>query len=69
MQIWQDLTLLEKSLRINKSCNSWRVAPTFFRVDDGWMKPGSMSMAPAWFQQAHEVDISILVRIRLLNCL
>jgi len=56
-QIWQDLEVLQKSLQIKKNGNSWRVAPTHFRVEEGWLKPGSASMSPAWFQQAHEVCI------------
>jgi len=55
-QIWEDMKILERSFKINRSCTSWRVAPTSFRTEEGWLKPGSVSMAPAWFQQAHEVE-------------
>lgn len=55
-KVWEDLKVLEKSFRINKSGTSWRAAPTFFRAEEGWLKPGSVSMAPAWFQQGHEVE-------------
>jgi len=53
--MWQDLETLQRSLQINKGGKSWRVAPTHYRVEEGWLKPGSVSMSPAWFQQAHEV--------------
>jgi len=55
MQIWNDMKILQKSLHMKNNCNNWRVGPTHFRVEEGWLKPGSASMSPAWFQQAHEV--------------
>lgn len=58
-QIWEDLENVQQSIHIKKNCNSWRMAPNFFRAEDGWRKPGSASMAPAWFQQAHEVGVQV----------
>ena len=60
-QMWKNLKTLQRSLLIKKNVNSWRVAPTHFRVEEGWLKPGSVSMSPAWFQQAHEVCTNRLV--------
>jgi len=57
-QMWQDLFMLQRSIRINSGCTGWRASQTFFRAEGGWLKPGSVSMAPAWFQQAHEVRTS-----------
>jgi hypothetical protein len=45
----------ERSLHINKGCKGWHISPTYFREHSGWLKPGSATMATAWFQQAHEV--------------
>jgi Oxygenase domain of the 2OGFeDO superfamily len=65
-QTWEDLKILERSLRI-KACKSWRVSPTYFRAKSGWLKPGSISMAPAWFQQAHEVTHPIYCQSKMSN--
>ena len=54
-QVWNDMKILERSLHIKNHCNNWRVGPRHFRVEEGWLKPGSASMSTAWFQQAHEV--------------
>lgn len=57
-QTWQDMDLMEKSLQVHKKCKSWRISPTYFREQSGWLKPGSSTMATAWFQQGHEVKTS-----------
>ena len=57
-QMWQDLFMLWRSIQINSGCTGRRASQTFFRAEGGWLKPGSVSMAPAWFQQAHEVRTS-----------
>jgi len=65
-QMWEDMPIVDRSLRVHQSCKNWRVAPTFFRAQEGWLKPGSMSMSPAWFQQAHEVYNRIMLMSWLL---
>ncbi|KAF8956033.1 hypothetical protein BDZ97DRAFT_1607550, partial [Flammula alnicola] len=65
VQMWDDMNLLDKSLRISKGSTSWRIKPTFFRAHPGWLKPGNASMSPAWFQQAHEKSNKLEVSVEL----
>ncbi|KAF8957921.1 hypothetical protein BDZ97DRAFT_1762563 [Flammula alnicola] len=65
-QMWDDMHLLERSIH-TKGCSSWRGGPTFFRAEEGWLKPGNVSMAPAWFQQAHEKSNNMEVSAALMQ--
>lgn len=54
--MWESLKLLEPSVKVIPSATSWRVSPEYYRSKIGWAKPGNVSMAPAWYQQAHQVS-------------
>jgi hypothetical protein len=54
--MWQDLKEIDPAIRINSNSTTWRVSPMHFRAENGWLKPGNASLAPAWHQQGHEVS-------------
>lgn len=53
--VWENLRLLEQSLKIHPKADSWRINADYFEAKPGWLRAGTLSMAPAWYQQAHEV--------------
>lgn len=56
-----DLKQLENSLTIQKGSPSWRVSPMHFREVENGLRPGAITLSPAWFQRGHEnMDTSSL---------
>jgi len=54
--LFRSLHSLHKVLRIQKNSTSWRNSLELFSGQSGWLKPGVFNVAPAWFEQAREVD-------------
>lgn len=53
------LKMLESALKINpKLSKSWRTSPENYQAVKDGLKPGTMNISPAWFEQGHEVFIS-----------
>ena len=55
VSMFADLKLLEPVLKNPKSSNSWRTSSEYYRPVKNGLKPGSMNISPAWFEQGHEV--------------
>ena len=54
--MFADLRQIEAVLKINHSQpTNWRNGPEFYRPVEGGLKPGTMNISPAWFEQGHEV--------------
>lgn len=51
------MQVIEKSFSIKKNSTSWRDGATLYQQDVGGYKPGTLSLSPAWFQQAQSVSI------------
>jgi hypothetical protein len=56
IEMWDDLRYLEDILVIKPTSKNWRVSPKHYQAKPGGLKPGTVSMAPAWFTQAHDVS-------------
>ena len=57
MEMWDDLRYLEDILVIRPASKNWRVSPKHYQEPKpGGLKPGTVSMAPAWFKQGHDVS-------------
>ena len=55
--IWKTLEIIEGLLKIKRRSSSWQVNETYFKLaSDCKYKPGTMSFALAWFQQAMAVS-------------
>lgn len=62
-EIWESLKILEPSLKIQPSSKNWRISPLHYKKRTADMlKPGTVSMSPAWFEQGHDVSL-----IKMLN--
>lgn len=56
MQIWKSLKILEPALRMTEKTTNWRNHVMHYRpAEHCQLKPGTVSLSPAWFQQGHEV--------------
>ncbi|KAF9529989.1 hypothetical protein CPB83DRAFT_734135, partial [Crepidotus variabilis] len=66
-QMWKDLRVIQPSVKVDKKSSSWRVSDTHYRSQPGWLKPGNVSLAPAWFQQAHENSDPLEVSTHLVK--
>jgi hypothetical protein len=54
--MWKMLLELEPELKVNHKSTQWRVGPQHFRgSQDHLVQPGVVNMAPAWFEQGHDV--------------
>jgi hypothetical protein len=54
--MFADLRCLEGVLKINENQpTNWRSGPAYFRTVEGGLKPGTINISPAWFEQGHEV--------------
>jgi hypothetical protein len=54
--MFADLKMLEPALKMNRnSSKSWRTSSEYYRPVLHGLKPGSMNISPAWFEQGHEV--------------
>jgi len=54
--MWHALAFIENRLKVDERSSSWRVKPThYLEAEDCFYKPGTLSAAFAWFQQAMEV--------------
>ena len=55
--IWKSLKILEPALRMEeKATANWRNHVMHYRpAEHCQLKPGTVSLSPAWFQQGHEV--------------
>jgi hypothetical protein len=56
--MFSDLKMLQSALKMDrKKSKSWRTSSEYYQpVIDG-LKPGSMNISLAWFEQGHEVFI------------
>ncbi|KAF9545935.1 hypothetical protein CPC08DRAFT_649217 [Agrocybe pediades] len=55
--LFQSLQSLEKSMVIKPGSTSWRASEVHFQRKEEWLKPGNITLSPAWFQQAHESSL------------
>jgi len=53
--LWNSLKDVQSSFSIDNSSSSMRVSPMYYRKSHKGLKPGNLSLSPAWFQQGHEV--------------
>ena len=54
--MWKMLQELEPELKLDRQSKQWRVGLTYFQgVPDHLVKLGVVNMAPAWFEQGHNV--------------
>jgi len=54
--MFADLHDLKSVLKVNyNQPTNWRAGPHFFRPVEGGLKHGTVNIAPAWFEQGHEV--------------
>jgi len=55
-QMWNSLKTIEQGIKIQKNSTSWRINDDYYlKASDCRIRPGTVSVAPAWFQQAHVV--------------
>jgi hypothetical protein len=58
--MFADLKMLEPVLKFNPNpSTSWRLSPEYYQPVDNGLKPGSLNISPAWFEQGHEVYLFI----------
>ena len=63
-----DLKMLEPVLKFNPNpSTSWRLSPEYYQSVINGLKPGSMNISPAWFEQGHEVLVSIAARLSVIT--
>jgi len=54
--MWRALKELEPELKVDQTSTSWRAGPRYYHsTPDHRVKPGVVNMAPAWFEQGHDV--------------
>jgi len=54
--MWHALAFIEKRLKVDERSSSWQVNPMhYLEANNCFYKPGTLSAAFAWFQQAMEV--------------
>lgn len=54
--MWQSLFLLEGELAIKQKTVNWRMSAENFREPQiNALQPGVLNIAPAWFEQGHDV--------------
>jgi len=54
--LWEGLGIMQNRLVVKKGGTSWRTNESFYRSEeDCRFKPGTVSFAVAWFQQAMQV--------------
>lgn len=52
--MWGTLPNASSTFAIQQG-TSWRTNFEYYRTKEEWLAPGTVTMSPAWFQQAHEV--------------
>jgi hypothetical protein len=59
--MFADLKMLEQALKMDpKPTNNWRTSSETYRPIVDGLKPGSMNISPAWFEQGHESEEHLL---------
>jgi hypothetical protein len=59
--MFADLKMLEPVLKMNPNPSpSWRTSSEYYRPVINGLKPGSLNISPAWFEQGHEVLVYYL---------
>jgi len=53
--MFTDLQALERMLKVDPQSANWRIGPDFYRPVSRGLKPGTLNISPAWFEQGHEV--------------
>jgi len=54
--MWNSLKIIKHGIQMKKGSTSWRInADYYLRESECQIRPGTVSVAPAWFQQAHKV--------------
>ena len=65
--IWKSLKILEPVLKMDSDTKNWRQNSKNYRNPNlCQLKPGTVSMSPAWFQQGHEVRFPSLINYLFL---
>lgn len=47
---------MEHIFQFTPNSRNWRLAGEQFRVEQGWLEPGTLNVAPAWYQVGQEVS-------------
>lgn len=58
VSMFADLKLLEPVLKNPNTSKSWRTSSEYYRPVANGLKPGTMNISPAWFEQGHEVLVN-----------
>jgi hypothetical protein len=59
-EVWGAAHLIEGKLELQGTSKNWRVGPQFYKKpEDCERPPGTLSLAPAWLLQGHDVSISV----------
>jgi len=59
--MWRALKEIEPELKVQYSSAQWRVGPKYYRGSPNYkLKPGTTNLAPAWFEQGHDVSYIVL---------
>jgi hypothetical protein len=69
--MFADLEMLESGLKFNSNSKSWRDSPEYYRPVINGLKPGTLNISPAWFEQGHEVCTCLyphLIGFHQLDC-
>src|SRR5882762_7290839 len=60
--MFANLKILEPMLKFNPNpSTSWRSSPEYYQSVINGLKPGTLNISPAWFEQGHEVRVYILL--------
>lgn len=61
--MWNSLEVIERRLKMKHGDGSWRMNEQQFSPQVGCkFRPGTLSMAPAWFQQGMQVRLVMIMR-------
>ena len=59
--MWAMLQELAPALKVDKKAQQWRTSPALFEGSPDYLvRPGVINMAPAWFEQGHDVSTCYL---------
>ena len=66
--MWNCLSLIEGSLVCSGNHTSWRVdRDLYYGFNGAAFRPRTVSLAPAWYQQGHEVRLIKVLHRKTIN--
>ena len=58
--MWNSLKTIEQGIKMQKNSTSWHINEEYhLKASSCRIRPGTVSVAPAWFQQAHMVGKNV----------